>query len=241
MNTQLLDKRKEKVLQIIIEDYVSTGHPVGSAAICEKHNLQYSPATIRWDMMELEDDNFIAQTHTSSGRIPTDKGYRYYINNIMQTKTLTDREEEYINQTFEQTNQNIEQILHQTSKILSAVAEYAAIVTSKASQDKLYMGGISNMLRQQEFTDAKSFMPILEAIDDEEPIIETLSDAQEEKAVVKIGSENKRKEIKSCSVVMRKYNSGAIGIIGPTRMNYRKTTCLVDYVSNLLNKLMEEV
>src|SRR4051812_50168310 len=75
----MLEDRKLEVLRAIVEDYVSTQEPVGSKALVERHNLGVSPATIRNDMAALEDEGYIAQPHTSAGRIPTDKGYRLFV------------------------------------------------------------------------------------------------------------------------------------------------------------------
>src|SRR5680860_1290307 len=85
----MFDERKLAVLRAIVEDYVATQEPVGSRALVERHNLGVSPATVRNDMAALEDEGFIAQTHTSAGRIPTDKGYRLFVDRLAAVKTLT--------------------------------------------------------------------------------------------------------------------------------------------------------
>ena len=82
----MLDDRKLDVLRAIIEDYVSTQEPVGSKALVERHQLGVSPATVRNDMAVLEDEGFIAQPHTSAGRIPTDKGYRLFVDRLTPLK-----------------------------------------------------------------------------------------------------------------------------------------------------------
>src|SRR4030095_2064858 len=85
----MLDDRKLDVLRAIIEDYVSTQEPVGSKALVERHRLGVSPATVRNDMAVLEDEGFIAQPHTSAGRIPTDKGYRLFVDRLTSVKPLS--------------------------------------------------------------------------------------------------------------------------------------------------------
>src|ERR1700755_3590404 len=87
-----LDDRKLEVLRAIVEDYVSTQEPVGSKALVERHNLGVSPATIRNDMASLEDEGYIAQPHTSAGRIPTDKGYRLFVDRLSSVKPLSNAE-----------------------------------------------------------------------------------------------------------------------------------------------------
>ncbi|HSR24922.1 MAG TPA: DeoR family transcriptional regulator, partial [Candidatus Eisenbacteria bacterium] len=85
----MLEDRKLEVLRAIVEDYVSTQEPVGSKALVERHNLGVSPATIRNDMAALEDEGYIAQPHTSAGRIPTDKGYRLFVDRLSTVKPLS--------------------------------------------------------------------------------------------------------------------------------------------------------
>src|SRR5215203_4505843 len=88
----MLDDRKLEVLRAIVEDYVSTREPVGSKALVDRHHLGVSPATVRNDMAALEDEGFIAQPHTSAGRIPTDKGYRLFVDRLSTVKPLSTAE-----------------------------------------------------------------------------------------------------------------------------------------------------
>ena len=85
----MLDERKLEVLRAIVEDYVSTSEPVGSKSLVERHNLGVSPATIRNDMAVLEEEGYITQPHTSAGRIPTDKGYRLFVDRLATIKPLS--------------------------------------------------------------------------------------------------------------------------------------------------------
>ena len=95
----MLDDRKLAVLRAIVEDYVSTNEPVGSKALAERHNLGVSPATIRNDMAALEEQGYITQPHTSAGRVPTDKGYRLFVDRLSQIKPLSAAERRAI-ETF---------------------------------------------------------------------------------------------------------------------------------------------
>ena len=85
----MLDDRKLAVLRAIVEDYVSTREPVGSKALVERHSLGVSPATVRNDMAALEEEGFIAQPHTSAGRVPTDKGYRLFVDRLASVRPLS--------------------------------------------------------------------------------------------------------------------------------------------------------
>lgn len=124
-----LDERKSKVLQAIIEDYVATAEPVGSRTIAKKYQLGVSPATIRNEMSDLEELGFIAQPHTSAGRIPSDRGYRYYVDCLMQSKTVTPLEEELIHRTFQRKAAEIETLIRETAVLLSDTTKLTAVVT----------------------------------------------------------------------------------------------------------------
>src|SRR5512134_1921731 len=95
----MVEDRKLAVLRAIVEDYVATNEPVGSKALAERHSLGVSPATVRNDMAALEDEGFITHPHTSAGRIPTDKGYRLFVDRLSQVKPLSSAERRAI-QTF---------------------------------------------------------------------------------------------------------------------------------------------
>src|ERR687891_1668818 len=90
------DDRRLDVLRAIVEDYVSTNEPVGSKSIVERHNLGVSPATVRNDMAALEEEGYITQPHTSAGRIPTDAGYRLFVDKLSTVKTPTGAEKKAI-------------------------------------------------------------------------------------------------------------------------------------------------
>jgi heat-inducible transcriptional repressor len=123
-----MDERKKKVLQAIIQDYITTAEPVGSRTVARKYDLGVSPATIRNEMADLEDLGYIEQPHTSAGRIPSDLGYRYYVDCIMEKEELTSYEEEYIAKTFSQKVEQLESVIKQASEILSQVSSYTAII-----------------------------------------------------------------------------------------------------------------
>ncbi|KNZ42023.1 heat-inducible transcriptional repressor HrcA [Acetobacterium bakii] len=123
-----LNARKKKILEVIIRDYISTAEPVGSRTLSKRCNLGISPATIRNEMADLEDLGFLVQPHTSSGRIPTQQAYRYYVDEIMEVKKLekiirTDIHRGFLNYTSEMGN-----TMDHTAKVLSQLTNYTAVV-----------------------------------------------------------------------------------------------------------------
>ena len=122
-----MDDRKLEVLRAIVTDYVSTQEPVGSKALVERHRLDVSPATIRNDMAALEEEGYLIQPHTSAGRVPTDKGYRLFVDRLAMVKPLSTAERQAIS-TFLAGAADIDEIVHRTVRLLAQLTRQVAIV-----------------------------------------------------------------------------------------------------------------
>ena len=122
-----MDDRKLQVLRAIVTDYVSSQEPVGSKALVDKHDLGVSPATVRNDMAALEDEGYITQPHTSAGRIPTDKGYRLFVDRLGTVKPLSTAEQRAI-QTFLSGALDLDDILLRTVRLLAQLTQQVAVV-----------------------------------------------------------------------------------------------------------------
>ncbi len=119
--------RRMKVLQAIVEDYVASREPVGSKALVERHNLGVSSATVRNDMAELEDEGLIAAPHTSSGRIPTDKGYRYFVDRISEVRPLSIAEKRAVQRLLDNSD-GIDDMMAATVQVLSQLTRQVAVI-----------------------------------------------------------------------------------------------------------------
>ena len=128
-----LNDRKIKILEAIITDYVATAEPVGSRTIAKKYDLGISPATIRNEMSDLEEMGLIEQPHTSAGRIPSQMGYRMYVDNMMHKRVLTSEEVEFLKNAISLNVDRIEYLMQQTAKALSMLTNYTTIVTEPKS------------------------------------------------------------------------------------------------------------
>ena len=122
-----LDERKQKILYAIIKTYLETGEPVGSRTISKDADLGLSSATIRNEMSDLEDMGYILQPHTSAGRIPSDKGYRFYVDQLMQEK---DRQVTEIKEMMIDRQDKMESVLKQMAQVLASNTNYATMITS---------------------------------------------------------------------------------------------------------------
>ena len=123
----LLDERKKKVLQAIVEEYINTAEPVSSNALTQNHGLECSSATIRNEMSELEKNGFLDKTHTSSGRIPSEKGYRYYVDELLNDNDISLEEIKYISSKLETKVNEIEELTKIAANTISEVTHYTTI------------------------------------------------------------------------------------------------------------------
>lgn len=124
----MLNERKKKILQIIIEDYISSAEPVGSRTIARKYDLGLSSATIRNEMSDLELLGYLEQPHTSAGRIPSAQAYRFYVDALIEPGTLTDNDMALIDGWYNERRRNIDDIFQSTAKILSRMTQNVSMV-----------------------------------------------------------------------------------------------------------------
>ena len=130
----MLDERKASILRAVVEEYIQTAQPVGSGHVADAPGVSVSSATVRNDMVALENEGFLAQPHTSAGRIPTEKGYRYFVDAL--TEPALDRSSAHqVRAFFDRAHGEIEQMLSDTTHLLSGLTDYAAVVVGPAHED----------------------------------------------------------------------------------------------------------
>lgn len=225
-----MDKRKELILKTIIKEHIKTALPIGSEGLVDKYNLDISSATVRNEMAELEQLGFIAQPHTSAGRIPTEKAYNFYLENLSERK-LNDTD-----------SKMFEKLLSKKDEInFKLAAKAMAKISNNAvfwafHKHNLYYTGISNLLHQPEFIDTGLIYDISEVIDRVDEIIGQIFNDLKFGPQIMLGSKNPFSE--HCSAIITKYrlgdNIGLVGILGPTRMNYEKNLALIKFFNNIL-------
>ncbi len=129
-----LDERKTAILRAVVSEYIETAQPVGSSHVSSDPAVGVSPATVRNEMVALESEGYLSQPHTSAGRIPTDKGYRFFVDQLAGHGTLGPSQRQEIKNFFAQAHGELEQMLDDTSKLLSRLTDYAAVVVSPAHE-----------------------------------------------------------------------------------------------------------
>lgn len=123
-----MDERKQRILQAIIDDYITSAEPVGSRTIARKYDLGVSPATIRNEMADLEMLGYLEHIHTSSGRIPSSKGYRFYVDDLMLPQELTSEEKALIDRWYKKRVRQIDEVFQETAKIISQLTKNVSLV-----------------------------------------------------------------------------------------------------------------
>jgi heat-inducible transcriptional repressor len=134
----MMNTRHHGVLRAIVQDYIRTAEPVGSRTISRKYGFSLSPATIRTIMADLEDSGYLAQPHTSAGRVPTDKGYRLYVDNLMDRPPLSREEVERIEQQVGPSTTEVDDLLREAGKLLSALSPYVAVTLAARLEDSRF-------------------------------------------------------------------------------------------------------
>ena len=138
-----LNERSQNILEAIVEDYISSAEPVGSRAISRKHNFNLSPATVRNVMADLEEMGLLCSPHTSSGRIPTGKGFQYYIDTLLEVRDLDRNEKQNLRNSYRFQNMRMEDIMQEVGRVLSGLSQYTGLVMAPKF--------ISTVFRQIEF------------------------------------------------------------------------------------------
>ncbi len=133
----MLDNRKKKVLQAIVEEYINTAEPVSSNTLKSNYNLECSSATIRNEMADLEKSGFLDKTHTSSGRVPSEKGYRYYVDELLNDKDISVEEIKYISSKLETKVNEIEDLTKITANTISEVTHYTTVSIGPKTESQL--------------------------------------------------------------------------------------------------------
>ncbi len=339
----MLPPRRQKILAAIVEQYIETGEPVGSKALLANAGLDVSSATIRNEMAELTALGFITQPHTSAGRVPTEYGYRYYVDNLMQPKELEENERRRIEAGVDYRSGDPEILLETAGEALVNLTNFAAIskapsdenafirniemvpispkkamvvlltstgilkskpcrtdveidadlrktfidvvdqnflgkplssvgtvmiqtlaaslgakalsmspllvtiadLVEAASVSEVNLAGQSNLLGYKEYDENAG--QLLDFLHREEPLNMLVSSGDTDSDIeIRIGSENRYKELENSSMIISKYKigenaTGAIGIIGPTRMNYSKLVPSIKYLSEIISKVLSDV
>ncbi|MDD5692067.1 MAG: hypothetical protein PHP10_02690 [Candidatus Omnitrophica bacterium] len=239
-NTDYSSRRKS-VLSAAINRHIKNALPVASDDIAREFDL--CSATIRNIFSELEESGFLRHPYTSGGRIPTDKGYRYYVDFLTQQMELIDEEKQRIVKDCKKKIRRLEDALENTSEVISEITHYAGIVSFLEWQDKIFYKGISRILDQPEFRDVDKIRMLVRLMEDKARLLDIVNRDFAGKVKVYIGGELGFPEMENCSLIVSTYKlkdqpSGRLAVLGPMRMDYNHIIPALEYISDVLTDVL---
>jgi heat-inducible transcriptional repressor len=235
-----LTERQKNLLRAVIEKYIEAAEPIGSETIEKEANLGVSPATIRNEMVRLTALGYLRQPHTSAGRIPTSAGMKFYVDQLMEEKSLSLKDEVAIKEELSDQNETFYRLLKHTAQALAAQTRSLAIVTDE--EGDVYSSGMANILDMPEFYDIDMTRTVLSMIDKFEVLQQVISQIRAEEQIrILFGDELGIPFLEPCGFVVIRYqmpnHRGVLGVIGPSRQNYPTIIPTMRYFAQLLSGL----
>lgn len=229
-----MNERQEQILKAIVEEYVASAEPVASKVIAEKHDLDVSSATVRNDMAELEAEGFIRQPHTSAGRVPTEKGYQFYIGKFAEPELKKDAGKK-LRQAVTEANDPEEAIKSLAKELVQMTGDMAI---AAFGSDRSFFTGMGSLMQKPDFQNLELVQTVSTMLDHFDEVVNGMMQSLEEVPQVMIGEENPfGKETAAVVVKFRRPDGkiGLIGLVGPMRMNYPRNLGLMGEVIDILN------
>ena len=247
-----LPPRRRDILHAVIREHVASARPVASAELVRRYRLAVSPATVRNELAALEEAGLLTHPHTSAGRVPTDLGYRYFIESLMPQPRLAAAERVTISHQFRQAPADTTEWLRLAASALARLTSEAALATYDRALEEpeaiwtreVHYEGIDGVLGQPELALGDRVREIFVLFHDRARLARVLPwSLGEGDLAVTIGSELGFEPLRPFSLVVGRYGrgdrpAGYVGIVGPTRMDYQRTIGAVRYVGALMSDLV---
>jgi transcriptional regulator of heat shock response len=236
-----LTERKLKILQAIITDFIHNAEPVGSRTLSKMLDMKISPATIRNEMADLEEMGYLYHPHTSSGRVPSDKAYRLYVNRMMDRYELEQSEKQRIKRELKAHITEFEKTVRHASELLSEMTNLTSFASLEDVRDmNLFLQGMTRIFAHPEYSRLDQARLFLEMVDDRDRLASEVASRSEGLSIT-IGGENSERIAPGSTIISATYSVdgqrvGKLGVIGPTRMKYSEITSVIEYMSNNLDK-----
>src|SRR5216684_1659330 len=267
-----LDERSRRVLSAIVRDYIADGQPVGSHAVARRPDVDVSSATVRAVMADLEEMGYLEKPHTSSGRIPTSRGYRYYVDALLRVKPPLPEERERIERrAHEGAQEGIDALMANASRVLHSLTRHAGVIAAPRPQSErlsrieflqlregralavlvsrsgaVHIEGQSSLLEEKALgQDLDKIRALFRALEEKQQLLHVLDRTLEaEELRIFIGAESGIVE-PDLAIVAAPYRLkgevvGALGVIGPTRMDYSRVVPLVELTARTVGLTLEE-
>ena len=240
-----LSQRQIDILTAIIKEHTETGEPVGSEIIEKKYKLGVSPATIRNEMVVLANKGYLQKTHFLSGRVPSAKGYRFYINNVMKEKPLSTVDEVAYKHSIWDERKKEYRMLSQATRVLAQKTGLLSLVTTNSGE--LYYAGVCNLLEQDEFNNmdiSKTLFNRLDQVAFWEEILKQVYMSDRDLLII-LGQDDFRDPMfDACASIFGEFEAptlkGIIGVIGPKHIPYDDIVPQIRFFSQLIEEIMRD-
>ena len=227
-----MEPRKSQLLNYTVRNYIKTAQPVGSNLLLKKSGLNLSPATIRNDLMELENSGYIYQPYTSAGRVPTEQGYKFWIKSFLKDRELSKTKKEFLKSVKKEFEKDKEKSVKELVKAVASMSKTAVIVSF--SRDNTYYTGISYLFSQPEFQKYELIRAISEVVDGlEKSIPDLFNKIEKDKVITLVGSDNPFSS--ECSVIAINFGKdGLFSLLGPIRMDYEENRAIINFLKEIV-------
>lgn len=237
----VLSARQTQLLKVIIDEYMETAEPVGSVALENKYNLGVSPATIRNEMAALTSKGYLKQPHTSAGRVPTPKAMKFYISQLMEEKTLSVTDEVRAKEEVWDSRADMDRLMRDATHALASQTRYLAV--SALDNGDAWAFGHSNLFQDPEFYNYQVCRSLFGILEQEKHLRELFFERFTGASPIEVlfGEELGWEFFEPIGVVASRFRigerQGAIGVVGPFRLNYPRVIPTVRYFGNLIQEL----
>ncbi|MFH0852145.1 MAG: hypothetical protein V1845_00870 [bacterium] len=233
-----MNSRQRKILYAIIREHQKTGQPVASQVLVERYNFDLSPATIRSEMLALDEEELLLQPHHSAGRVPTTKAYRFLVDRLLKERESYMRGQEQLRKNFERVTPG-NMFFYQVAQMLATFSNNLGMSGFFGQgESDFHEAGLASLLSDSELCRPESVIDILRGFEEMERKFTDFFGELNGKTKVFIGEENPIDDFERCSLVISGYKTGAkkgfIGILGPKRMNYARNIFLVEETKKVI-------
>jgi len=241
----MLSQRQELILRLVVDAYLASAKPVASKEIAARAEVEWGPSTVRAELAALEAAGYLTHPHTSAGRVPTDAGYRRYVDLMLAAGGPP--ADAGVALELSRLRREIDEAMRETTAALAQVTDLMALVTAPPLGETLYVHGVSRLLSAEHLADLPRVDELMGALEGRAAVLGVLHSALEERSVFCwIGGENPQPELRSVSVVGANYglanrNLGSVGVLGPLRMDYETAIGSVRYAARELSRYCETV
>lgn len=239
-----LSSRQTQLLKAIIDEYIETAEPVGSLALERKYNLGVSPATIRNEMATLTEKGFLRQPHTSAGRVPTPLALKFYINQLMDEKSVSVTDEVHAKESIWDSRDNVKQIMREATQSLSDKTNLLAV--AMIDDGTIWSSGHSRLFDSPEFYDYQVARSLFSVIEERKRIHKIFFEHMTGRTPIEVlfGEELGWEFFEPIGIIATRFEiggyKGAIGVVGPARLNYARVIPLVRYYGRIIQEISNQ-